>query len=66
MLRPVRGLPFETVEDVLEQVMMTQKVVAVDLVELNPRFDIDSRGARVAGRLAWQVTKDWDRQEDWT
>ena len=34
-------------------------VAVVDLVELNPAFDPDGRGAAVAARLAWQVARDW-------
>ena len=59
-----RGLAIEVIELILDRVLMSGKIAAVDLVELNPRFDIDSQGARVAARLTWQVTKDWDRQED--
>ncbi|MBM3979248.1 MAG: formimidoylglutamase [Planctomycetes bacterium] len=60
-----RGIAFEAVELVLDHVLPSGKVVAVDLVELNPRLDTDVRGARTAARLAWQVVKDWDRQEEW-
>ncbi|QJW93842.1 formimidoylglutamase [Frigoriglobus tundricola] len=59
------GLALETVEAILDRTLMSEKVAAIDLVELNPRFDIDSRGARVAARLVWQITKSWDRKGDW-
>lgn len=59
-----RGLSLELVESLLDQVLASQKVVAVDVVELNPRFDIDNRGARCAARLAWQVAREWGRSED--
>jgi len=36
-----------------------QKVVAVDLVELNPALDQAGDSARIAARLAWQVAKKW-------
>ncbi len=61
-----RGIAIEVVELILDRVLTSGKVAAVDVVELNPQFDLDNRGTRVAARLAWQVTKDWDRQEDWT
>jgi formiminoglutamase len=60
-----RGIPLEVIELILDRVLATEKLLAVDLVELNPRFDVDARGARTAARLAWQVAKDWGRQEDW-
>lgn len=60
-----RGVPIETVELLLSRIITTGKVVALDLVELSPRFDIDGRGARIAARLAWQATMDWDRTEEW-
>ena len=60
-----RGLALEVIELILDRVLGSEKVLAVDLVELNPRFDVDARGARTAARMAWQVAKDWGRQEDW-
>lgn len=59
-----RGIPLEVIELILDRVLGSEKVLAVDLVELNPRFDGDARGARTAARVAWQVAKDWGRQED--
>lgn len=55
-----RGLSLELVESILDQVLRSGKVAAVDLVELNPHFDIDNHGARVAARLAWQIAHDWE------
>lgn len=60
-----RGIPLEVVELLLDRVLGSEKVLAVDLVELNPWFDVDDRGGRTAARLAWQVAKDWGRQEGW-
>ena len=60
-----RGVALEVVESLVELVLMSGKVMAVDLVEFNPRFDIDGRGARVAARLVWQIEQHWDRREDW-
>jgi formiminoglutamase len=55
-----RGLSLELVESIIDQVLLSGKVAAVDLVELNPQFDVDSHGARVAARLAWQIAHDWE------
>jgi formiminoglutamase len=53
------GVQLEAVESLIASCLATPKPIAIDLVELNPRFDIDGRGAKVAARLAWQVAKDW-------
>ena len=45
------GVPFEVVLAVCNLVANTPKLVHVDVVELNPRFDIDNRTARAAARL---------------
>ena len=50
-----RGVSLESVETIVEAVLKTRQLAAVDIVELNPSFDIDGRGARVAARLAWQI-----------
>jgi len=60
-----RGVPLEAIEMILSRVITSGKVVAVDVVELNPLFDIDGRGGRVAARLVWEATEDWDRKEEW-
>jgi formiminoglutamase len=54
-----RGVPLESVEAIIAAVLLTGKVAVIDLVELNPTFDIDDRGARTAARLAWLVAKNW-------
>lgn len=56
-----RGVPLEAVESLLRGVFVSGKVAAMDLVELNPRLDIDGHGARVAARLAYQTATLWDR-----
>lgn len=55
-----RGLALDILEVVLDRVLASGKVVGIDLVELNPRFDIDGNGARIAARLAYQITKEWE------
>ncbi|MDB5306427.1 MAG: formimidoylglutamase [Gemmataceae bacterium] len=54
-----RGVPLDVVEAVVAAVQRTGKVAAVDIVELNPAYDVDDQGARVAARLAWLVARGW-------
>lgn len=54
-----RGVSLEAIEAVIAAVLKVGKLAAVDVVELNPTFDVDSRGARVAARLVWQIARDW-------
>jgi formiminoglutamase len=55
-----RGVPLESVEAIVSHVFhRTNQVAVVDLVELNPAFDPDGRGAAVAARLAWQIAREW-------
>jgi formiminoglutamase len=58
-----KGVSLDAVELLLTFALNTHKVVAVDLVEFNPSLDTDGRGARVAARLAWQVARDWTKEE---
>lgn len=53
------GVPLESVELLLRLALTSGKVTAVDLVELNPVFDMDHHGARVAARLVYQVASEW-------
>jgi formiminoglutamase len=55
-----RGISFEAVEAILTAVLQTKKLAPVDIVELNPVYDIDGRGARLAARLVWHVVS-WYR-----
>lgn len=59
-----RGVQLETVESLLSRILGSGKVSAMDLVELNPSFDIDHHGARVAARIAWWAASDWNRIEE--
>jgi len=54
-----RGMALESVEAIIAAVLKSGKVALTELVELNPTFDIDGRGARTAGRLAWLVARNW-------
>ena len=53
------GVPLESVEPLAGRTLADGKVVATDLVELNPALDADGRGARTAARLAWIVAHRW-------
>jgi formiminoglutamase len=55
----LRGVPIASVEAILATVLATGKVAVTELVELNPSFDVDERGARTAARLAWLIAKEW-------
>jgi formiminoglutamase len=51
-----RGVPVEAVEAVVGMIVKdTKKLIAVDVVELNPTHDIDRRGAALAARLVWHL-----------
>ena len=60
-----RGLTLAIVEAILSRLLKSEKVVAMDLVELNPRFDVEDHGVRVAARFAWQAATEWDDKENW-
>lgn len=44
---------------VIERICRSGKLQAADLVELNPGFDRDGQGAKLAARLAWQIAHWW-------
>jgi formiminoglutamase len=54
------GIPLGAVEALTGVILDTGKVLAVDVVELNPAFDHDTRGARVAARLVYKVATEWE------
>ena len=49
------GVPFDVVLAVCKQLARSPKLTLVDVVELNPRFDIDNRTARAAARLVQAI-----------
>ncbi|MBA7846243.1 formimidoylglutamase [Klebsiella sp. RHBSTW-00484] len=53
------GIPLATLLRIVEPLCRSGKLQAVDLVEFNPQYDIDSQGARAAARLAWQIAHWW-------
>lgn len=50
-----RGVPLEQVEPLIDRVLGTGKLLAADLAEFNPLYDVDGRTARVAARLVHQI-----------
>ncbi|HEY4653796.1 MAG TPA: formimidoylglutamase [Cyclobacteriaceae bacterium] len=53
------GLQPETVRQVLQKVLRTNKVLSIDVAELNPSFDQDERTARLAARFIYDITDTW-------
>jgi formiminoglutamase len=51
------GVPLEVIHAVCRQVAESGKLAVFDVVELNPRFDVDGRTARVAARLVDTVVR---------
>lgn len=45
------GVPLPVIVDICRQVAASGKLLHLDVAELNPEFDVDSRTARVAARL---------------
>ena len=58
-----RGVPVDIIELLLGPVLAAKnkqgqsKILAADLAEYNPRFDIDNQTARLAARLAWTIAR---------
>ncbi len=50
------GVPYEVIRAVCQQVVASGKLAVADVVELNPRFDVDSRTARSAARLIYELS----------
>jgi formiminoglutamase len=49
------GVPLATIQSVCDQVSASGKLAVVDVAELNPSLDIDSRTARTAARLIHRI-----------
>lgn len=54
-----RGVPLDIVERLAAEVVGSGKLLAVDVVEFNPRFDADGLAARTAAALVWRVARHW-------
>jgi formiminoglutamase len=56
-----RGVALESIETLLDVIARSGNLTVADIVELNPAFDVDAHGARVAAGLAWELTHRWAR-----
>lgn len=51
------GLTPDYVVKMLRYILETEKVVAIDFAESNPKYDVNSSTARLAARLIWEVVQ---------
>ena len=52
-----RGVPLNVIEPLIDAATNSGKLRMVDIAEMNPRFDIDQRTARVAARLVARIAE---------
>ena len=52
-----RGVGLDMIEVMVSWLAQSGKLALADIVELNPDFDIDNHGARVAARLCWVISR---------
>jgi formiminoglutamase len=58
-----RGISYETIETLLQPIFNAKKqsgqskLCLADLAEYNPQFDVDKQTARLASRLAWDISR---------
>ncbi len=50
-----RGVALEIVEDLVDEVLASGKLMLADIAELNPALDRDDQTARIAARLAYRL-----------
>ena len=50
------GVPAHILWPLLQQIRASNKLFYLDIAELNPRFDIDQRTAKLAARIVWELT----------
>lgn len=50
------GVPASAIWPLLHQIQASRKLFYLDIAELNPRFDIDQRTAKLAARIVWELT----------
>ncbi|WP_210485895.1 formimidoylglutamase [Rufibacter aurantiacus] len=53
------GLTPQAVLPLLQEIAGSGKLLSVDVVELNPRFDIDNRTAKLAAGLIYHLVQTW-------
>lgn len=49
------GVPYSQLRKILQPIVRSGKVKALDVAELNPSFDLDGRTSRLAARIIWDV-----------
>ena len=49
------GIPFEKLLSLVQEIIASKKVAALDIAEVNPRFDSDQRTARLAAKIIHTV-----------
>lgn len=52
-----RGVALAHIEAILDRVKASGRLALAELVEFNPRYDIDNHGARCAARLLWRLAR---------
>lgn len=57
-----RGVALEVLEPLVDAIAYSGKLRVADVAELNPKYDVDSRTARVAARLVGRIVEAWGRQ----
>ncbi|MFL5331273.1 MAG: formimidoylglutamase [Gemmataceae bacterium] len=55
----IRGVALDVVANLIDEILDSHRVVAVDVVEFNPAFDINGCAARVAAGLIWKIAAGW-------
>jgi formiminoglutamase len=50
-----RGIGLDVIEPLVDDIVRSGKLALADIAEMNPRYDIDGRTARVAARLAARI-----------
>lgn len=58
----IRGLSLDCVTRVIDHVARSGRLALADVVELNPTYDQDGRGARVAAGLVWRIARHWQAE----
>ncbi|WP_205790084.1 formimidoylglutamase [Microvirga makkahensis] len=50
-----RGVALEIIEDLVDEIVSSEKLALADIAELNPLLDRDDQTARIAARLAYRL-----------
>jgi formiminoglutamase len=56
-----RGVPPESIEQLIDFIADSSKLALADVVEFNPTYDRDGLAARTAARLVWALAKRWNK-----